>query len=157
MENKTFEAVDILTGTFSTALGLIVFTALLLGYLYSIRNKPENKRLRQIGAMLVFYVLLMAIGTAIFSYWNNRKLIDIVFEEKSFTSPYGVVKYNYIKNAKIQTETTSSYANANIVRSKVNLLVIEETNGKAHILSDENYEIREIMGELRKRIPKKEE
>jgi glucan phosphoethanolaminetransferase (alkaline phosphatase superfamily) len=155
MENKIFEAVNVMSETITISLVLIVVLSLILAYLYKIKDKPENKRLRQIGAMLIFYGVLMSAGTAIFGFWQSKKIIDLEFTEKSVETPYGELKYNNVRDARIRTETQASFANPNMVRSRVELLMIIEATGKTHILSEENYDIRSVLGELRKRMPKK--
>lgn len=155
MENKIFVAADVMSDTIIISLILVVLLSLFLGYLYKIRDKPENKRLRQIGAMLIFYGVLMSAGTAVFSFWQNKKIIDLEFTEKSVETPYGELRYNNIRDARIRTETQASFANPNMVRSRVELLMIIEATGKTHVLSEENYDIRSVLGELRKRMVRK--
>lgn len=156
MENKTFVATDTMSVTLLTALVSAVVLAGVLFYLYKIRNRPENKRLRQIGAMLIFYGVLIALGTAVFSFWNKQKIIPLVFTEQSVQTPYGELNYLNIRDARIRTETQTSLANPNLIRGKTDLLVIIETSGKTHVLSAENYDIRAVLGELRKRMRKKD-
>lgn len=157
MENKIFEATNVMSDTITIALVLVVVLSIVLAYMYKIKDKPENKRLRQIGAMLLFYGLLMSIGTAIFGYWQSQKIIDLEFTEKSVETPYGELKYNNIRDARIRTETQASFANPNLVRSRIELLMVIEATGKTHVLSEENYDIRSVLGELRKRMQRKKE
>ena len=156
MENKIFEATKVMSDTIVISLVLVVALSLILAYLYKIKDKPENKRLRQIGAMLIFYGVLMSAGTAVFSFWQNKKIINLEFTEKSVETPYGELKYNNIRDARIRTETQTSFANPNMVRSRIELLMIIEATGKTHVLSEENYDIRSVLGELRKRMATKE-
>lgn len=154
MENTVFEAVNTNSATIWTALAVALLCGIGAVWFQYTRFESVNKRLQQIGQMLLFYGVLISLGVAGFSFWQNTKTVDLVFKEDSVETPYGVLKYNNIKNAKIQTETMSSLANPNMVRSRIQLLVITETNGKSHVLSEENYPIRNVLGEIRERIKK---
>ena len=154
MDEKIFTAVDTHSSVLWTAVAAALILCAVLAYLYKIKDVKNNKRLRQIGAMLVFYGVLIAACTAVFSYWTGVKNIDLVFKETSVETPYGELKYNTVRDARIRTETQTSLANPNLVRGTTQMLVIVETSGKTHVLSEENYDIRAVLGELRKRIAK---
>lgn len=175
MNEKIFTATDAHSVTMWSAVAIAVILSAILVYLYKIKDKKENKILRQVGAMLVFYGVLMSIGTAIFSYWNNAKAIDLVFKETSVETAYGTLNYNNIRDARIRVEgqtalgallgnTTQNNPSAGGSSARrpsssrggsTRLLVVVETSGKTHVFSEDNYDIRAVLGEFRKRIPKK--
>lgn len=154
MEDTIFQAHSSFTSTIYLALATMVVCGGVAWYLYFGKNINANKRMRQIGAMLLFYGVLISAGVAIFSFWQKTKTIDLVFKQDGVETPYGYLQYNQIHQANIKTEAITTPLNANRVRSRVNLLIITEINNKTHVLSEEDYPIRDILGEIQKRRKK---
>jgi len=104
---------------------------------------------RMLGAMLLFFCFLIGTGMAVFSWWSTRKISEVRIYADRIETPYGIASFDQIKDARIETERDRSFINPNITTGTYRLLLIEETNGKAHILSEENYELRKIMEKLK--------
>lgn len=135
----------------------ILITALALGGLLFLLKKkapPQQYTRNMLMAMLLFFVCLIAASAAFFTKWSQLKTGKVYLYEDSIKTAYGMATFDQIKKASIHNNDQPSMVNPTIKRKTVKMLMIEETNGKMHILSEENYEINEIFGQLRTAIDK---
>lgn len=135
-------------------LGIALFIALVAGAAwYQLANSSKEKidqNRRVLGAMLLFFVVIIALGTAAFSVWSIKRTPDVVIYSRYIDTPYGRIPLADIINASIRVEKQTSLVNPEITRKTVKILVIEEKNGKVHALSESNYDINGILNQLRK-------
>lgn len=145
-------------GDAMTSLWLSLFIALgALGgavALYRSKSAASNRNYRVLGAMLLFFVFLIAAATAVFSFWTTQKIDTVYIYENAVETPYGRVEFSNLKDAKIETQRQPSLINPSITRSSSRVLIIEEEDGKKHLLSEENYDIQEILRRLREVVRK---
>lgn len=135
---------------------LALFVALfaLIGLVMLLR-KPgvqEQRNRRLLGAMLLFFVFLIAGSTAFFSNLFMRKLGTVKLYATAIETPYGTVAYREINKAYIHLDKQPSIINPNITRRSTRLLIIEEKDGDTHVLPEENYPIQEILGRMRELV-----
>lgn len=122
-------------------------------YLLLRKSKYRGDRNRRlVGAMLLFFVFLIAGSTAFFSNLFTRKVGPVHLYEDHMETPYGTVAYTDISNAYIYVDKEPSFVNPNITRRSTRLLLIEEKDGGTHVLPEENYPIQEILGRMREVI-----
>lgn len=137
-------------------IALCVALAGLAGMILLLRRPAAGipRRYGLLGAMLLFFVFLIASATAFFSFWSARKTGPVRLYADAIETPYGRAAFADIRNAYIEEEKEKSFINPNIVTGSVKLLIIEEYDGKAHVLSEEHYPLPRIMDSLREAIGK---
>ena len=102
--------------------------------------------------MLLFFLFLIAAGTAFFSAWNRIRLGPVNIYTSSIETPYGTIQFDEIRNAKIESNQQPSMINPQLNRRTVKLLIIEERSGKAHIFSEKDYRVQEILNGLKEAV-----
>jgi hypothetical protein len=159
MEEALYTFEPNLADTSSTLwLGVLAAVAGLAGCLFLLRKagSGENRNHYLLGALLFFFVFLIGMSTAFFSWWTQRKIGPVKIYADAITTPYGTAEFAKIENAYIKEERRPSLINPNITRERYKLLIIEETDGKVHALSEENYDLTDIFQKLRDAIKKSE-
>lgn len=145
-------AQDELTLYLSLFIGLLALVVAIL--LLRRRSAPEQRNRRLLGAMLAFFIFLIAAGTAFFSGLFMRKIGPVHMYESKMETSYGEVAYPDIRNAYIHVDKQPSMINPNITRRSTRMLVIEEKDGRTHVLPEENYPIEQILGRMREIVNK---
>lgn len=147
------------TDQLSLLLALIIAGGALLATVVLLRRKTtrDNRTRTLLLAMLFFFAFLIASSTAFFSWLSARRTGPVMIYAEAIETPYGRVSFDNIRNASIEEEKERSLINQNIIKKTTRLLVIEEKNGKAHVLSEQNYPIQQILGELKAAVKKWEE
>ena len=128
----------------------VVFFALGAYFLPTVKTERRNRPLVRVGVMLMYFGVLISLGTAVFAFWSYKKLVPVEFTATDMTTPYGTVAYSDITDAKIRTDAQVSFVQPK-AGPGTELLIILESNGRTHALSEVNYKIRDILGEIRKR------
>ncbi|MEZ4985665.1 MAG: hypothetical protein R2795_11620 [Saprospiraceae bacterium] len=136
-------------------LGLFVCVGA-FGFSYRFLTKKASGRaytMNSLGAMLLFFVGMMALGTAVFSGWNLYRHGKVLIYADHMqignqSVPYTEINELFIRkdNAKISISASGS--------TNVYFLVITLQNGQSIALSEEEYPVREVMervGELNKK------
>ena len=137
-------------------LSVIIALGGLAGTVFLLRKPAASgqRNYRMLGAMLLFFIFLIAGSTAFFSNLFIQKLGPVTLYENSMKTPYGTVAYPDIRNAYIHVDKQPSVVNPNITRKSTRMLIIEERNDKAHVLPQDNYPIEEILARMREVIKK---
>lgn len=136
-----------------TILLIALLTALfaLAGMILLLRRKngglDRNRTL--LLAMLAFFAFIIALGTAFFSWWSARKTGPVTVFTDAIETPYGRAGFADIQNAYLKKESQSSLINPKLVTGSVRLLIIEEKDGHAHVLSEQNYPVEQVMTALK--------
>ena len=112
----------------------------------------DQRNRRMLGAMLLFFVVLIASGTSFFSWLKTRKVSTITIYNDAVETPYGKVAFRNIKNASIETDRQPSFVNPSRATRQTKLLLIEEMDGKAHVMSEKDYDLQNIMSKLKKAV-----
>lgn len=129
---------------------ITVLLALALGFFSKKKVEYEQRNMKQMLLMLVFFGFMIMIGTTFFTWWTSVKIIPITITEETIETPYGIAQLDNIKNAYIYTDKQGSSLSPELVRGTTKFLVIEEHGKKTHALSEEHYNIKEILVTLRK-------
>lgn len=133
-------------------IGLILAIMGIVGLVWSLRKKPttaDGRNRNLLVAMLLFFLATISAGTAFFSWLSMHKTGPVTITADAIETPYGKVAFTAIRNAEIIADQPVRLIPSNNNRGTVKLLVIEEQSGKAHVLSEENYDIQRIFGALR--------
>ncbi len=140
----------------SLGIALVIALAGAAGLYFISRKKVEHdQRTRHhLLQMLVFFATIIAAGTALFSFLSMRKTGEVVLYPTHLVTPYGEVAFTDIRKAEIIDNKTPSMIDPNRSRRVVRMLVIEEVSGKAHVMSEKNYDINAIMGRLKEAVEK---
>ena len=129
---------------------ITVLLALTLGYFSKKKVDYEQRNMKQMLLMLVFFGFMIMLGTTFFTWWTSVKIIPVTITETTIETPYGVAQLDNIRNAYIHTDKQSSSLSPELVRGMTKFLVIEEHGRKTHALSEEHYNIKEVLVALRK-------
>ncbi|MCB0568943.1 MAG: hypothetical protein KDC66_04235 [Phaeodactylibacter sp.] len=155
MENIRYTIEPVSSGSGATILLAALVCLAALAALFALMRRPSSgdQRNRQmLGAMLLFFVLLIGSGTAFFSWLNTRKISDIVIYTDAIETPYGKAPFANIRNAYFKTVNQPSIFDPSGASRQTQMLAIEELNGKAHLLSEENYDIKDVFDKLKAAI-----
>ena len=128
-------------------IGLIIAIASVIGMVVVLKQKKsyQQRNWQMLVSMLLFFVFLISISTAFFSFWAHQKIGPVKIEAEAIETAYGKVSFREIKKISFHESNQPSMINPNINRSTVRILLIEERSGKIHALSEENYDINSIM------------
>ena len=99
--------------------------------------------------MLLFFVGMIAVGTSFFTYWTQKKTGPVLIYADAVETSYGKSYFRDVKNASITVAGNKSLVNPNQQRGATRLLLIEQHDGKVHVLSEDDYKIEAILNKLR--------
>ena len=154
---QTFEPITSeLDSQFYLFLGIALITAIGLG-LYNRKKLAYPKRKQQqMISMLGFFVILIAAGSAFFSWLTTTKIKTVTISEESIETPYGTAAIDNIRKTYFYMDQQTSRFSSNMVLDTTRFLIIEEYGKKTHALSEENYDIRKIRSVLLDLMKKQE-
>lgn len=137
-------------------LAAVIALGALAGTIFLLRKPAASgqRNYQILGAMLLFFVFLIAASTAFFSGLFMRKMGPVTLYKNSMETPYGVIAYPDISNAYIYVDKQPSIVNPNITRRSSRMLIIEEKNDKAHVFPEANYPIEEMLARMKEVIRK---
>ncbi|MBX2875990.1 MAG: hypothetical protein KTR30_27970 [Saprospiraceae bacterium] len=118
-------------------------------WLFLKKEEGKNRQRNIIIAMLLFFLGMIAAGTSFFTFWTYQKTGPVLIYADAVETTYGKSYFRDIKNASITVAGNKSLVNPNQQRGVTRLLLIEQHDGKAHVLSEENYKIEAILNKLR--------
>lgn len=153
----SFEAMD----TGSDLLWWSALVVAVLGFLatflilYFRLIKDYNYRL--LMAMLLFFVAMIAGGTAFYTHLTTGKLGPVHFYEQGLRTPYGPVRYVDIRDAYLEADQERALINPSQVKRSTRILLIEERGGKVHLLSAFNYPVEEIFRVLKQQVRRRDQ
>lgn len=129
----------------------------LCAWLFLKKEEGLNRQRNIILAMLFFFVGMIAFGTSFFTFWTQQKTGSVIIYANAVETTFGKTKFQDLKNASITVAGNKSLVNPNQQRNTTRLLLIEEHDGKAHILSEDNYQIEAILNKLKGAVREFEE
>ncbi len=143
-----------LTSAYSSTFWISLLLAILaLAYLlWSFKNKASKTRYTSIFQLLAGFLFLLSIGSAFMTWLTRDKIgpVQIGAEQIEFADKQ--IKYNEIANAYIHTEKNTSAFNSTLILDTSFFLIIEEIKGRNHIFSREEYDILNMVKEIRDRM-----
>ncbi|MBK7408862.1 MAG: hypothetical protein IPJ40_12880 [Saprospirales bacterium] len=117
-------------------------------YILSGKHSFKGNMWRQVVPLWTFIICMLGLGTTIFSFWNHQKIGPIVLDGKGIETPYGKALYTDIARIYIHKEIDRSLIDPSLGRDTTKWLIIEERNGTRHALSEDQYNLPEIMQSL---------
>jgi hypothetical protein len=128
---------------------IVVGCAIALFFLLKKKSSGDAYRRQMLLAMLVFFGLIIAATTGFFSFWSMQKTGPVYIFETGISTPYGLTDFKNISRAYIEMNGQQSMISPGSSTQGVRMLFLEETGGKMHVLSEENYKIDEILNRMR--------
>lgn len=128
---------------------IVIGCAIALFFLLKKKSSGDAYRRQMLLAMLVFFGLIIAATTGFFSFWSMQKIGPVYVYETGISTPYGHTEFKNISRAYIEMNGKQSLISPGSTTQSVRMLFLEETGGKMHVLSEENYEIDEILKRMR--------
>lgn len=137
----------------------IVFLSLtfLLAVLLYFQNKRKvpyyEKKRKRLYSMLLFFGILIFGTTGLLNFVNSLNLKTVKFYSNLIETPQGRISYDDIQSAYIYVDkpfTLTQTPDQPTATKNRRLLIIEEYNKKTHVLSEENYQLEEILTTLKK-------
>ena len=144
----TFEPVNE-SGSLSILLSALVALLAVGGLVYLLRGQTLklDKNRRLLLAMLCFFVLIISISTGFFSFWSTVKVGKVSIYQNGIETSYGQLLYTEISNIYIHRDKQPSLIDPTKAKKEVRFLVIEAED-RSHVLSELNYDIKQIIGRL---------
>ena len=136
----------------TTFLSLLTFLIAAIGIYFFTITKKVTKHYRNIFSLLCFFAAMMALGSAIFSWFHGERIGQIKITEKEVQTAYGVLPFSNIKEVLIKKENKSASLLVPTVTGEYDnyLILITKENDYLYF-SEVNYPIKEIISPLRKR------
>jgi hypothetical protein len=129
-------------------LSALICTFLLVAILFLYRNKTLKNDYRNLAMMLSGFIGMISLGVAIFSAWTIIRLRPVMLMQDIFTSPYGSIPTEIIRNTYISSDNPDRGLFQVEASAGTEFLFIELLDGSYHVLSETNYPIREIKIKL---------
>lgn len=147
----TFVPYDLSLPT-SVWLSLVVMLVAALGTAYFLRPSPDRsqRNMRMLGAMLLFFVAIMALGTGFFSFWNSRRtLAPVTLFTDRIESGYGVSKIKDLRSAYMKVEDRLALFPTVENTKKDTFLIVEQKDGRSHVFSSQEYPVKKMTKVIR--------
>ncbi len=127
--------------------GVAAFTA--MGMVIRKKFSYEEQTKKWLIALLLFFLGLIAGGTALFSWlaYQRAGVVNIYADHLELGKRS--IPFDRIKKIHIEKEKETSFVNPNIVQEEYELMFIEDTEGGLYVISEKSYPVREIMKELK--------
>lgn len=129
----------------------------LCAWLFLKKEEGASRQRNLILAMLFFFLGMISFGTSFFTYWTQQKTGPVFIYADGIKTSFGKTPFAELKNASITVAGNKSLINPNQQRNGTRLLLIEQHDGKAHVLSEDNYPIEAILNKLRGAVKQWEE
>jgi hypothetical protein len=124
----------------------------LLWYLLKAQPSYENRSRMRAAATLVFFGWLVALGVFGFNAYYASRIKTITIFEDSIDTPEGKILFSDIQNAQIQDAQEAKRFSMELKEKRNQMLLIETTNNKVILLSQENYPIDKVFECLQKAV-----
>lgn len=139
------------SGNYSAVVISVIIAGIALVFL--IFNKKKEGFIRQKGyqqmfSLLTFFVIIIATATAFFSFWAAQKLTPVKIFANSIETAFGKVDFEDIHKIYIHDDQQRSRLSGVPEGAIIRLLIIEESDRKTHVLSEENYNIDSLLNVL---------
>ncbi len=142
-----YEPTNQSTGTIWLA--IFIFIASSIGAFMLFRQKNNRTPYTNLGAMLVGFVAMIALCTAVFSWWAFYRIATVQIYTNAIQIGNDRIDFATLNNAEIRKDEQKSFVNPMIVKNSVLLMLIEQRGGKTYVLSSEHYPVTDIMRKLK--------
>ncbi len=146
------------TKEWTTLIIAVVATLLATTFLIYLRRKPANyyrRHFRQLGQMLMGFVLVISVGSIFGGIFNLTRLKSVKIYEDKVETGYGLVRFNELKYVYLQKNNAKSFIAPSIELDTTYLAYFEEKSGRTYVLSDEHYDVEQLVKTLRPLLERK--
>lgn len=109
------------------------------------RHGLKGSMWRQVVPLWGFILCLMAVGTMLYSWLEQRQTGTVRVDATGVETPFGKVDYGDVRRVYIHQDVDKSLIDPSVGRDTANWLIIEERNGKKHFLPADEYDLPAIM------------
>ena len=133
----------------TTSLSVLVVLAGIGLMVFLTKAKTIDKNYRNIFSMLAFFAVMMAAGSAIFSWLFGERIGPVKIVESGIESPYGTTSFEEIKNIVISINKDKSTLVPQVGTDGDKQLLVMLNSGKRLIFSKNNYPIQQMVTPMR--------
>ena len=143
---KIYEASN--TGFYTTLILPILLGLALMGLAFYLHKKEvayENRNIKNLGFLMSLFGIVLCFGVALFSFINLQRIQPVELHAKQLKIEGDYLPFTDIKRVYLHQDFQASHISAQLIRDTTYILVVEERAGKTHLLSEENYPIKEMV------------
>ncbi len=145
------------SGNITLSILCILIAGLALGFVVYNNRRPvsdsRQQHYRSLISMLLGFVALIGIGTAVFSWLTAKRLDAVVMSEAGVLTSEGLAKWDNIDRIYFHEDRQVQPFTGNEVGDPVKMLmIIEKVTAKTHVLSEEHFNIEVIGDSLKSRL-----
>jgi len=156
-----FEPVNESNYTLATVCLLLAIASIIALVFYN--RKPQKveavidektaiaNKYKPLFSMGLFFVFLLCISTAFFSWLAAKKTTKVIVSEQFIETPFGKVDWGQIQRIYVHEDQRVAPFSGREVGEVTKILTIIEISGKTHALSEENYDINAIGKAIKER------
>ncbi len=136
------------TGNYTATIISIAIAILALAFLVFFIKKEfsfRQRAYRQLLSLLSFFVMIIALVTAFFSFWAAQKFTPVKVFQHGIVTSFGKADLKNIAKVYVHEDRQRSRLSGAPEGKAIRMLIIEETDQKTHVLSEENYNIDSIL------------
>ena len=130
------------------ALPLLCAVLLAVAQVLQLRNKNIERNRRIVLSMLLFFGAVIALLSAGGMALNAYKFQRVAVSPSGVTIGKKEIPFSNLRGYLIREDREQSWVNSNIQNKAVRSLVLEEKNGKTHLLPEEYYELSRLIAVL---------
>jgi hypothetical protein len=154
MESQPFEFAARVTQEsqwFWGGVGLALFSGAGSLFLLWTKGRKETYTFRMLGAMGLFFLFLLSMGSAVFSGLALNRLRPVTATEAGLGCGKRELAWDQVLSVRV---IRSQEKNAlNVVQRQTRILVVEGRDGKRWMWSESNYPVSGILGAIRQLRP----
>ncbi len=115
------------------------------------KGSKESYTLRMLGAMALFFVFLMSIGSAVFSGLALNRLRPVTVSEEGLAWGKRAMPWDQVRSVRIFQSQEKNILN--VAQRNTRILVVESRDGRRMMWSEANYPVPGILGAIRQVRP----
>ncbi len=133
----------------TTSLSVLVVLVGIALMVYLTKTKTIDKNYRNIFSMLAFFAVMMAAGSAIFSWFFGERIGPVKIVDSGIESAYGLTSFEEIKNIVISIDKGKSTLVPQVGTDGDKQLLVLLNSGNRLIFSKANYPIEQMVSPMR--------
>lgn len=139
---------------YSTFIILLLVTLICGGFAFAAQKRKLSVKgnWRQLGVLLGGLFGLVFLTTTLFSGWEIFRIQPVVLKEDHLICYGGKIPYKSIRRAGIYTDKQNSFINPQITLRQDKILVIETTQPKTFLFSDDHFDVEMLVRKIREKM-----
>ena len=118
------------------------------GVWLQLRNKTLDRNRRMVLSMLLFFGFLIALFTGAGILVNATRFKKVTVYTSGISIGKNEIPFHKMRGYLIREDRSRSWVNPDAVKKTVRSLVVEEKNGKTHLLPEEYYDLPRLIATL---------